>query len=165
MIPGVPAPVPRCSPFIIINKVPESNSILSDGNPYFPVPPCEYGGPLEAIKAGDWKAVSVLADAGNVPRHNFYELIWLLKTGAARLGRVLRGEEDYEFDYNILTEGYSHYTPQVRTTQLGHGTERNTEIIDNKAVYNKFVGEKLRELFEEGKDTEPTNYTPTKYEI
>ena len=49
---GVPAPVPRCSPFIIINKLAEFNSIMSDANPYFPLPPCEYGGPLEALRAG-----------------------------------------------------------------------------------------------------------------
>ena len=35
-----PAPVPRCSPLIIINKLAESSNILSDSNPYFPVPPC-----------------------------------------------------------------------------------------------------------------------------
>ena len=32
------APVPRCSPFIIINKIPESTSLGADFNPYFPVP-------------------------------------------------------------------------------------------------------------------------------
>ena len=32
------APVPRCSPFIIINKIPESTSFGADFNPYFPVP-------------------------------------------------------------------------------------------------------------------------------
>ena len=31
-------PVPRCSPFIIINKIPESTSFGADFNPYFPVP-------------------------------------------------------------------------------------------------------------------------------
>ena len=48
-----PAPVPRCSPFIIINKLAEFNNLMSDSNPYFPVPPCEYGGPLEALARGD----------------------------------------------------------------------------------------------------------------
>jgi len=37
----VPAPVPRCSFFIIINKLSEYSNILSDANPYFPVPPCK----------------------------------------------------------------------------------------------------------------------------
>ena len=59
------APVPRCGPLIIINKVnlpndkvlrnrlfqvPESLSLISDLNPFFPVPPCEYGGPLQALR-------------------------------------------------------------------------------------------------------------------
>ena len=39
------APVPRCSPFIIINKIPESTSFGADFNPYFPVP----GIPFEAL--------------------------------------------------------------------------------------------------------------------
>lgn len=159
--PRVPAPVPRCSPFLIINKVVEFNSLMSDNNPYFPVPPCEYGGPLEAIKAGDFKAVSVLAEPLKIPRHNFYELIWLLKTGAARLGRVLSGEESIITDMNILREGYQHYTPYVRTHQLGHGTRRRPEIIDNKSIYNKVVGGKIRSLKREGPDRFPTNYTPT----
>jgi hypothetical protein len=37
----VPAPVPRCSFFIGINKISEYSNILSDANPYFPVPPCK----------------------------------------------------------------------------------------------------------------------------
>ena len=48
-----PAPVPRCSPFIFINKLAEWTNVWSDSNPYFPVPPCEYGGPLEALARGD----------------------------------------------------------------------------------------------------------------
>ena len=110
-VPRVPAPVPRCSPFIIINKVVEWNSIFSDSNPYFPVPPCEYGGPLQALAAGDWDAVFVLARPQNVPRHNFYELIWFLKTGLPRIWRVLAGKEPFVKDINILKEGYQHYTP------------------------------------------------------
>ena len=35
------APVPRCSPFIIINKIPESSNFGNDFNPYFPVPGSE----------------------------------------------------------------------------------------------------------------------------
>ena len=46
----VPAPVPRCSPLYKINKLVESTNIFSDSNPYFPVPPCEYGGPIAALK-------------------------------------------------------------------------------------------------------------------
>ena len=38
LLSGCYAPVPRCSPFIIINKIPESTSLGADFNPYFPVP-------------------------------------------------------------------------------------------------------------------------------
>ena len=86
------APVPRCSPFIIINKIPESNSLSADFNPYFPVPECEYGGPLQALMAGDFAAVSLLADGGwKIPRHNSYELLWLFTKGPERLRRIIAG--------------------------------------------------------------------------
>jgi hypothetical protein len=51
-LPRVPAPAPRCSPIFIINKIAEFSNLMSDLNPYFPVPPCEYGGPLRALLAG-----------------------------------------------------------------------------------------------------------------
>ena len=51
LIQPVPAPVPRCSPWIIINKLVEWNSLWSDNNPYFPIRPCEYGGPLQVRRA------------------------------------------------------------------------------------------------------------------
>ena len=57
MAPTVPAPVPRCSPFIFINKLAEWSNVWSDSNPYFPVPPCEYGGPVEALAKGDLEYV------------------------------------------------------------------------------------------------------------
>ncbi len=101
----------RCSPYIIINKLVESNNALSDSNPYFPVPPCEYGTPSEALRAGDYKAVFVLAEPEKVPRHNFYELLWFMKTGLPRMMRMLAGGEKYIFDRGILNEGYQHYTP------------------------------------------------------
>ena len=126
----VVAPVPRCSPFIIINKVPESMSLTSDMNPYFPVPPCEYGGPLQALLAGDYESVFILAHPERVPLHNLYELAWIVKTGYARLERMLAGEEEFVFDSDIITEGYSHNTEQTRTEQLGHGTHRDTGAID-----------------------------------
>ncbi len=50
--PPVPAPVPRCSPFIFINKIAESSNLMSDLNPYFPVPPCEHGGTVGALLKG-----------------------------------------------------------------------------------------------------------------
>ena len=89
---SVLAPVPRCSPFIIINKIPESNSLSADFNPYFPVPECEYGSPLQALLAGDFAAVSLLADGGwKIPRHNAYELLWLFTKGPERLRRIIAG--------------------------------------------------------------------------
>ena len=75
----------RCSPYIIINKLVESNSWTSDSNAYFPVPPCEYGGPREALAAGDYKAVFVMAEPEKIPRHNFYEGLWFMKTGLPRM--------------------------------------------------------------------------------
>ena len=77
----------RCSPYIIINKLVESNSWTSDSNAYFPVPPCEYGGPREALAAGDYKAVFVMAEPEKIPRHNFYEGLWFMKTGLPRMVR------------------------------------------------------------------------------
>ena len=97
------APVPRCSPFIIINKVPESNSFSADFNPYFPVPECEYGGPLQALMAGDFAAVSLLADGGwKIPRHNAYELLWLFTKGPERLRRIIAGMYGVCIDYIVL---------------------------------------------------------------
>lgn len=159
--PLVPAPVPRCSPLIIINKLAEYNSLMSDSNPYFPVPPCEYGGPLQAIQAGDWKAVSVFAEPAKIPLHNFYELIWFMKTGSARLGRILRGKEELTYDRRILREGYQHHTKNIRTEQFGHGTRRRPELINNRKLYDKFVEEKWKSFRREGSDKHPVNYTPT----
>ena len=107
----VPAPVPRCSPLIIINKLVESTNAFSDSNPYFPVPPCEYGSPLAALKAGDYDAVFISARKQNVPRHNIYEFFWFLKTGLPRIIRMIKGEQQFYADKNILREGYQHYTP------------------------------------------------------
>ena len=87
------APVPRCSPFIgPINKLVESNSLTADFNPYFPVPPCEHGGPLQAVLAGDFESVFLLARPEKIPRHNIYEGKWLHTEGPRRLARILAGE-------------------------------------------------------------------------
>jgi len=158
--PLVPAPVPRCSPFIIINKLVEWTSLWSDSNSYFPVGPCEYGGPFQALQAGDNNAVFLLDEPEKIPRHNIYEFVWFLKTGATRMKRMMLGLEPFKADLNILTEGYQHYTPFVRTTQLGHGTERRPEIIDDLDTYVDFVGGKVRSLFSEGPDLQRTRYTP-----
>ena len=107
----VPAPVPRCSPFIIINKLVEWTSLWSDSNSYFPVGPCEYGGPFRALQAGDYNAVFLLDEPEKIPRHNIYEFVWFLKTGLTRMKRMMLGLEPFKADLNILTEGYQHYTP------------------------------------------------------
>ena len=85
------APVPfrdALPSFIIINKIPESSSFMNSFNPYFPVLgtftekvsqiicnhfylvlECEYGGPLQAVLAGDFPSVSLLADVSwKIPR-------------------------------------------------------------------------------------------------
>jgi len=157
---GVPAPVPRCSPFILLNKVLESNSIFSDNNPYFPVPPCEYGNPINALLNKDIKAVSVLAEPLKIPLHNFYEIVWFFKTGLPRIIRAALGKEKVIVDKNILNEGYQHYTPYVRTEQLGQGTHRRPEIINNKDIYKRVVKKKIRQLVREGPDKRPSSYTP-----
>jgi len=159
-LPLVPAPVPRCSPFIIINKLVEWTSLWSDSNSYFPVGPCEYGGPIEALQQGDANAVFLLDEPEKIPRHNIYEFVWFWKTGLTRMKRMLLGLEPFKADLNILTEGYQHYTPVVRTKQLGHGTERRPEIIDDLDIFVDFVGGKVRSLFTEGPDLQRTRYTP-----
>jgi hypothetical protein len=40
---------------------------------------------MEALNAGDYKSVFVVAEPQKIPRHNFYEIIWLLKTGLPRV--------------------------------------------------------------------------------
>lgn len=160
LVTPVPAPVPRCSPLIIINKLVEFASIWSDNNSYFPVPPCEYGGPIAALEAGDFNAVFVLDEPEKVPRHNIYELVWFLKTGLPRMKRMMLGLEQPVYDFNILTEGYQHYTPYVRTTQLGYGRKRRPELIDNTDLWKKFVSGQVNELLTNGPDLDPTAYTP-----
>ena len=106
-----PAPVPRCSPFIIINKLAEFNNLMSDSNPYFPMPPCEYGSWQNALRKGDFRSVFVLAEPQKIPLHNFYEFIWFLKTGLPRIARFLTGKQKFITDNRILREGYQHHTP------------------------------------------------------
>lgn len=153
------APVPRCSPFFIINKWMEWNSWSSDMNPYFPVPPCEYGGPAQAVLAGDYKSVFIMDSPDIIPRHNLHELIWYMKTGYSRLRRMMNKKEPFEFDFNIMREGFSdHYTPKIRTKQFGHGTYRRPEVLDNREIYLNFAGEKLKEYYKHGTDKVGTNF-------
>lgn len=159
-VPPVPAPVPRCSPFIIINKLVEWTSLWSDSNAQFPVGPCEYGGPFGALLAGDTKAVFLLEEPEKIPRHNIYELVWFLKTGGTRMARMMLGLEPFVADVNILLEGYQHYTRTPRTTQLGHGTQRRPELIDDKDLWKRFVGGKFLSFLVDGPDLRQSTYTP-----
>jgi len=155
-----PAPVPRCSPFIIINKLAEFNNLMSDSNPYFPMPPCEYGGWRQALARGDLRSVFVLAEPAKIPLHNFYEFVWFLKTGLPRLARMITGKQKFVTDGRILREGYQHHTPYVRTRQLGENTRRRPEIIDNKRTYNSVVSGKIGQLLRRGPDKRRGPYTP-----
>ena len=136
----------QCQYFVtVIEEKPLS--FRSDSNSYFPVGPCEYGGPLQALMAGDANAgtcsgftswsriwiiphpVFLLDEPEKIPRHNLYELVWFLKTGATRsptlsppssswllstrMKRMMLGLEPFVYDFGILTEGYQHYTPWV----------------------------------------------------
>ena len=103
--------MPRCSPFIIINKLAEFNNLMSDSNPYFPMPPCEHGGWRQALARGDLRSVFVLAEPAKIPLHNFYEFVWFLKTGLPRLARMITGKQKFVTDGRILREGYQHHTP------------------------------------------------------
>ena len=89
----------------------EWTSLWSDSNAYFPIGPCEYGGPIGALLAGDTGAVFLLETPDRIPRHNIYELVWFLKTGFLRMLRMFFGLEKFDFDLGILLEGYQHYTP------------------------------------------------------
>jgi len=106
------APVPRCGPLIIINKVPESLSLISDLNPFFPVPPCEYGGPLQALRAGDYESVFgglpgqldhiPLFPRGELAKHNLLEGIHILNKVAPRVAMWLRGEGDLKVAFFLF---------------------------------------------------------------
>ena len=89
----------------------EWTSLWSDNNAYFPIGPCEYGGPIGALLAGDTGAVFILETPDRIPRHNIYELVWFFKVGLLRMLRMFFGLERFVFDLNILLEGYQHYTP------------------------------------------------------
>ena len=50
------------------------------------------------------------AEPLKISLHNFYEFVWLLKTGIPRMLRILAGTEPFIHDTSILKEGYQHYT-------------------------------------------------------
>lgn len=128
--------MPPCSPLIIINKLIESNSFTSDLHPYYPVPPCPYEGPLEALEAGD---VDLVVGPQNIPRHLLYELSWLLATGLPRKLGLLTGREKLLVQPRILSEGYSHHTRTARTRQLGHNSRRNPRLYQQQHQFDSRV--------------------------
>jgi len=151
------APVPRCGPLIIINKVPESQSLISDLNPFFPVPPCEYGGPLQALRAGDYESVFgglpgqldhiPLFPRGELAKHNLLEGIHILNKVAPRVAMWLRGEGDLKVNWDILTEGYTHHTQEPRTIQFGHKTHRDPSLLLDDKKFAQHAGGMLDELY------------------
>jgi len=132
-------------------------SLISDLNPFFPVPPCEYGGPLQALRAGDYESVFgglpgqvdhlPLFPKGQLARHNLLEGIHVLNKVAPRVARWLRGEGDIMVNWDILTEGYSHHTPEPRTIQFGHDTHRDPDLILDDDKFVVHAGSMLEELY------------------
>ena len=58
-----------------------------------------------------FRSVFVTYEPTKISLHNFYEFVWLLKTGIPRMLRILAGTEQFVYDTSILKEGYQHYTP------------------------------------------------------
>ena len=133
---------------------------------------------ISVIKS-NFRAVFVTAQPLKISLHNFYEFVWLLKTGIPRMLRILAGNEAFIHDSRILSEGYQHYSPwvdlsnfyaklttilsyfsNVRTTQIGHNTPRRPEIIDNFKTFKTIVFDKIEKLAREGPDKHATAFTP-----
>jgi len=136
------APMPPCSPFILMNKLIESSNLMSDIHPYYPIPPCPHGGPLEALAKGDTESVFIKG----VPGHLWYELSWLLAIGLPRKLKALQGEYPVKINTDILTEGYQHHTRHPRTRQFGHSSFRNPSMFNNKNAFDKVVAGNYRKL-------------------
>ena len=98
---------------------------------------------MQAMLAGDFKAVSLLADgAWKIPRHNAYELLWLFTKGPAKIRKYISGEEQFEFDPSILLEGYSH---DRGTKRLGSNEHRDTTAIDNDELFKQGISDLIAE--------------------
>ena len=66
---------------------------------------------MAALTKGDIRSVLVTSQPLNIPLHNLYEFVWLLKTGFPRMVRILAGKEPFIYDTKILREGFQHSTP------------------------------------------------------
>ena len=62
-----------------------------------------HSGQVGALQAGDTRAVFLLQEPDKIPRHNIYELVWFLKTGLTRMGRMMLGLEPFQAGQNIST--------------------------------------------------------------
>eukprot|EP00090_Calanus_glacialis_P046481 TRINITY_DN9155_c0_g1_i1.p1 TRINITY_DN9155_c0_g1~~TRINITY_DN9155_c0_g1_i1.p1 ORF type:complete len:168 (-),score=24.31 TRINITY_DN9155_c0_g1_i1:477-980(-) len=142
LVPPIPclAPMPPCSPFILMNKMIESSNLLSDIHPYYPIPPCPHGGPLQALSKGDINSVFIK----DVPRHLWYELSWLLAVGLPRKWEAITGKYPVKVNMDILTEGYKHKTREPRTEQFGHSSSRNPDLFHQKKIFDQLVARNFR---------------------
>jgi len=140
VVPPCLSPMPPCSPFILMNKLVESSNLLSDLHPYYPIPPCPHGGPLEALAKGDVNSVFIK----DVPRHLWYELSWVLAVGLPRKWAALLGDYPVLLNTDILREGYKHSTREPRTRQFGHSSSRNPRIFQHQATFDQTVRQNLR---------------------
>ena len=149
--------MPPCSPFILMNKMIESSNLLSDIHPYYPIPPCPHGGPLQALSKGDINSVFIK----DVPRHLWYELSWLLAVGLPRKWEAITGKYPIKVNMDILTEGYKHKTRfdaniwkdsvfenfvyrAPRTEQFGHSSSRNPDLFHQKKIFDQLVARNFR---------------------
>jgi len=138
------APMPPCSPFILMNKMIESTNLLSDIHPYYPIPPCPHGGPLQALSKGDMDSVFIK----DVPRHLWYELSWLLAVGLPRQWEAITGRYPVRMNMDILTEGYQHKTREPRTEQFGHSSRRNPKLFHQKRAFDQLVSQNFQRAAE-----------------
>ena len=76
--------------------------------------------------------------------------------------RMLTGQEPFVYDMNILRERYKHYTPHVRTKQIGTYKHRNPKLIDDKQLYKRVVGRMIGNLLTKGPDFKRPNRYPSR---
>ena len=68
--------------------------------------------------------------------------MWLFTKGPAKIRKFLSGEEQFEFDPDILFEGYSH---DRGTKRIGDTAHRDTTVIDNDELFKKGIQDLLAE--------------------
>ena len=126
----------------IINKLAEFNNLMSDSNPYFPMPPCEYGNAMNALRAGDFRSVFVLAEPAKIPLHNFYELVWFMKTGFPRFLRMVTGKQKFitASTAQCATHGRMKLQWNPRWTKLMHSIVLMSTSLDRGWNQQQCVG-------------------------